>query len=284
MPSLYRNREIKNTPSWSFSKTFSTPCKLYVMSPTRPSNMSPSTPDILLPFCCPSNPIPQTSKPSKEISAFLAALPAIRDARSSTPKSPITATPTSPPASSSRSTSSTSLAASDSSKSTIKPNNNTPLFPPYPSSNPLPRTLILLQTTHPSPGPNQQRYFTQEYFAQLPGKDYWALQMWPQEGFGSICERRVEALWARGGVWVLRESLGEWGGGDGEGEVNVQERIGKEEGENGKVNEGDRKGWKCKCGREYWVRVVRFLEGERGWEDVERGGKSLGVSSWEVVD
>lgn len=43
--------------------------------------------------------------------------------------------------------------------------------------------------------------------------------------------------------------------------------------------EGDREGWGCKCRREYWVRVVRFAEGERGWEEVERGESG----SWEMV-
>ncbi|KAG4410703.1 hypothetical protein IFR04_016157, partial [Cadophora malorum] len=47
----------------------------------------------------------------------------------------------------------------------------------------------------PSPAPNQQRSYTRQYFAQLPGKAYWAMEMWPQEGIGGVSERRVEDLW-----------------------------------------------------------------------------------------
>lgn len=98
------------------------------------------------------------------------------------------------------------------------------------------------------------RSFTHSYFALLPGKDYWALQMWPQEGFGGVSEARVEALWGRGGNWVRRGDLG---------------------------GEGERKCWKCSRGREYWVRVVKFGGGERGWEGLN-GRES--VSGWEMVD
>lgn len=104
-----------------------------------------------------------------------------------------------------------------------------------------------------------------------------------------MSERRVEDLWARGGNWVGRESLGEWGGREEGGEEKAVGGRGKakekvEDGKEGIGGEGDRVGWKCKCGREYWVRVVKFAEGERGCEDLERGGKSLGVSAWEMVD
>ncbi|KAK0125491.1 hypothetical protein ONS95_000502 [Cadophora gregata] len=253
--------------------------------------MQSSSQHIILPFCCPSSPIPQSSQPSKELSTFLAALHVLRDAQPLTPALPRIAASTS-------SSSITTSASPTSSSSTINPNNKTttttkptllPLFSPYPTTNPLPRTLILLQTTHPSPGPNQQRSLTQQYFAQLSGKDYWALQMWPQEESGSVSERRMEALWAKGGNWVGRESLGPWGGGgrDGDGNKGVlgsgRDKDEREEG-NGQGGNGDRVGWKCECGREYWVRVVRFVEEERGSEDGEKGGKSLGVGDWELVD
>ncbi|KAH9216011.1 hypothetical protein DL95DRAFT_498893 [Leptodontidium sp. 2 PMI_412] len=235
------------------------------MSPIAPG-MATSASPILLPFCCPSNPIPQASTESKLISTFLTALHAIRDAEASIPKSPTTTTPSSPPtpkakpklnrlSNSSTTSSSLSTSTSTSSTSTLKPHPSPLLlFPAYPTYTPLPQTLILLQTTTNSPGPNQMRSFTHSYFAFLPGKDYWALQMWPQEGFGGVNEARVEALWGRGGNWVRRGDLG---------------------------GEGERKGWKCSCGREYWVRIVRFEEGERGWEALN-GGES--VSGWEMVD
>ena len=72
------------------------------------------------------------------------------------------------------------------------------------------------------------------------------MEMWPQEGIGGVSERRVEDLWARGGNWVGRESLGGGGGGQGKDGVEGGKKQGEEEG-----REGDRVGWKCKCGREY---------------------------------
>lgn len=88
--------------------------------------------------------------------------------------------------------------------------------------------------------------------------------MWPQEGFGSVSEERVEGLWRRGGNWAGRESLS----------------ISRGSGKGGEGGEMERLGWGCKkCGREYWVRVLVFGEGERGAEGLvwsSHGG-------WEIV-
>lgn len=196
---------IEKVPSIpSTQKLRKTPTILKKMSPQeQTATHVPSTP----PFCCTSNPIPQSSPHSLLVSTFLLALHAL---------SPISAGASPKP--------SNSKLASASASST--------LFRAYPSDSPLPDILILLQTIHFTAA--RGRPCTQQYFAQLPDRNHDDLHMWPEESFGLVEEKRVEELWQMGENWQRRDDLGN-------------------DAETGRI------GWKCQgCGRQYWVRIVKF--------------------------
>ncbi|KAI9051591.1 hypothetical protein LZ554_004635 [Drepanopeziza brunnea f. sp. 'monogermtubi'] len=134
-------------------------------------------------FCCPLNPIPQTSSTSDLITNFLLAL------RTLDPR----IAPTSPDIHQ------TMAAPSDPTQSP---------FPPYPATHPTPRELVLLQMIRRPPA-TDTRVTEQRHYAQLPDKDEETVAMYPDEVFGVVEENRVEELWNQGWNWTLREDLGD---------------------------------------------------------------------------
>ena len=116
------------------------------------------------------------------------------------------------------------------------------IFNPYPVSQPLPTTIIELETIQKDL--SHTRNFSHSYFALLPMQDENKSYMYPDESFAAVSVARLEeAIRGKRGKetltteWVTRDEIA-----------------------------SERMFWRCEtCECGYWVRVMEVAETSRNW-------------------